>query len=181
MQPLKLILLGIILTLTSHLFGGLPLFDSMPVPEYHYPRQTYLDIHEKFDKRVDPSEKVVCFDNYYVGLKFDSFKKQNAWFSEVRNHYFSKEVGESFDCDNFAFLYKALFTTASFKKNARGQILVGVILVEHTNEFLGLEEIAGKHALNIIYTSNGWYVVEARTGKFIEYKKYTNPITEYIF
>lgn len=154
--------------------------DSMPAPQYHYPFKSFTQIHKELKITAHASSRLMCLDNQYVGLKFDSFKKYDAWFAKARQRYYHKSIKESFDCDNFAFLYKALLTTSVFKKDGKKQILIGVILVKQKKDALGIEASA-KHALNIIYTSSGWYVVEPQTGEYIEYKNYTNPILKFIF
>ena len=61
------------------------------------------------------------------------------------------------------------------------EILVGVIVVSAKKEFHGIGGAAGMHALCIIHTSAGWYVVEPQNGQYTELEKYTNPIIKYIF
>jgi hypothetical protein len=37
------------------------------------------------------------------------------------------------------------------------------------------------HALNIIKTNKGWFVVEPQTGQYMDLKSYPNEIEKYIF
>ena len=164
--------------LSAHLTANITSLSSIPIPDYHYPLKTHKDLHRKFDT---PTTKALCADSYYIGLKFPSFREQNKWFRELCQTHYSNPLGESFDCDNLAFLYKSLLSTGAFKKKTKYQTLVGVIFVQQKKEALGVGGIGLAHALNILYTSQGWYIIEPKTGKFMAYDKYPNPITQYIF
>ena len=121
------------------------------------------------------------FDPDYIGVKYDYFIQFNKWWKSLRNEYLKLD-SKSFDCDNYAFLYKSLMTSAVIKAPQSKQILVGMIVVSQKTKALGIPSIPDiKHALCIVYTSKGWMVVEPQTNQFISLKEYPNTIYKYIF
>ena len=156
-------------------------FSSRPTPIYTYPGKTDRDLLKIFDIKPWSTKKLMCFDSHYVGVNFKYFIQYTEWFNKFRKeHCPTHNNGDSFDCENFAFLYKSLMTTSVFKKKNLRQILVGVLIVKSSTPFHGIGG-DGLHALNIVYTGAGWYVVEPQNGQYTELEKYTNPIIRYIF
>lgn len=156
-------------------------FSSSPTPIYTYPGKTDRDLAKAFELKPWSTKKLMCFDSHYVGVNFKYFIEYTEWFNKFRaEHCPTYNNGDSFDCENFAFLYKSLMITSVFKKKNLRQILVGVLMVKSEKPFHGIGG-NGLHALNIIYTSAGWYVVEPQNGQYTELEKYTNPIIRYIF
>ena len=158
-----------------------PTFETLPIPHYTYPSKTDKDLARIFEVKPWSTKKLLCFDTHYVGVDFKYFTEYTAWFNKFRDKYCPTHREDAFDCDNFAFLYKDFMIASVFKKKNLRQILVGVIVVSATKEFHGIGGTAGMHALCIIHTSAGWYVVEPQNGKYTELEKYTNPIIKYIF
>ena len=170
---------------TCSLFGQRTkegLFALRPTPQYTYPAKTDKDLAKIFHIKLWGASKLLCFDRHYVGVDFRYFIGYTTWFNKFRGKYFPSYIDQAFDCDNFAFLYKDLMISSAFKKSYKlQQILVGVVVVDSINEFHGIGGTGGNHALNIIHTSAGWYIVEPQNGKHTPYEKYTNPILKYIF
>ena len=157
-----------------------PTFDSRPIPKYTYPDKTDKDLAKLFKVKPWNTSKLLCFDTRYIGVDFRYFTEYAAWFNKFRDKYFPTHKSQAFDCDNFAFLYKDLMISSVFKKDSKRQILVGVLVVNSEKEFHGIGG-EGLHALNIIHTNAGWYVIEPQNGKYTQLEKYTNPIVKYIF
>jgi hypothetical protein len=157
-------------------------FDTIPEPEYHYPSKNVKELKQDFDApMMSFFSKVLMFDPDYIGIKYDYFIQFNRWWWSLRSTYL-KADNISFDCDNYAFLYKSLLNSAVIKAPQPKQILVGVIVVTQKTKALGIPsrpEI--KHALCIVYTSKGWFVIEPQTNKFTPLKEYPNTIYRYIF
>ena len=157
-------------------------FDTIPEPEYHHPSKDERDLKREF---VAPHQslfsKLLMFDPDYIGVKYDYFIQFNRWWWSLRSTYL-KLNSTSFDCDNYAFLYKSLLTSAVIKAPQSKQILVGVIVVSQKTKALGIPARQDvKHALCIVYTSKGWFVMEPQTNKFTPLKEYPNTIYRYIF
>lgn len=156
-------------------------FKSSPTPSYTYPGKTDRDIKKALEIKPWSTRELTCFDSHYIGVDFKYFIEYTAWFNKFRDqHCTSFDNGDAFDCENFAFLYKSLMVASVFKKKNLRQILVGVIMVKSNTPFHGIGG-DGLHALNIIHTSAGWYVVEPQNGQYTPLKEYSNPILRYIF
>jgi hypothetical protein len=158
-------------------------FRTIPPPEYHKPGKNNNQLYNELDIPIYSYNKIVAFDKEYIGITFDYFKQYNAWWWKIRYGYLSTINTPAFDCDNYAFLYKTMLTTAATLNPRSKQILVGVIIVEQKNSTLGLPAIKNstKHALCIVYTSSGWFVIEPQTNKYTPLTDYKNTIHKYIF
>jgi hypothetical protein len=157
-------------------------FDTIPEPEYYYPSKNQKELKHDFDApMMSLFSKVLMFDPDYIGIKYDYFIQFNRWWWSLRSTYL-KLNNTSFDCDNYAFLYKSLLNSAVIKAPQPKQILVGVIVVTQKTEALGIPSSPDlKHALCIVYTSKGWFVIEPQTNKFTPLKEYPITIYRYIF
>tara|TARA_Y100000593_G_scaffold94566_1_gene194313 strand:- start:1909 stop:2445 length:537 start_codon:yes stop_codon:yes gene_type:complete len=150
----------------------------LPAGEYHYPSKHFKQI----DKELRPNCQDISYaDNYYIGLDFLSFKKQVHTFHKLTANYTSRSNKESFDCDNIAFLYKTLVASTTLIAKTNYEPLIGVAFVRQENKAMGLSSIGFVHAVNIIYTSEGWYMLEPQTGLFMSLQKYPNKILKLIF
>ncbi len=119
--------------------------------------------------------KIVRHDSKYRYVDFFFFKKFNNWFEDVKlkNGILPVDQGESHDCDNFAMLYKSLFSVASYKSSDVVEPAVALVIVGQENEFGGIPA-GGLHMLNLVFTNNGWYIFEPQTGKSILLEHYPN-------
>ena len=77
-------------------------------------------------------------------------------------------------------LYKSLFSIGTLKNDVKREILVGVILVEQTEKFLGIPP-ANRHALNIVFTEKGWVVYEPQTNMLCLLTEYPFAIKAFVF
>ncbi|HUX79205.1 MAG TPA: hypothetical protein VMW10_05615 [Alphaproteobacteria bacterium] len=89
-------------------------------------------------------------------------------------------IKDAFDCDNFANLFKTLYTLSSLRaeEKVEAQVLVGTIIVKQEKEFAFV--YGGSfvwHMLNIVRTEKGWFVVEPQNGFFISLEYYPNSKT----
>ena len=58
--------------------------------------------------------------------------------------------------------------------------MVGVILVEQTEKFLGIPKVR-RHALNIVFTEKGWIIYEPQTNMMCMLKEYPMAIKAFVF
>ena len=115
-----------------------------------------------------------------MGVKYSYFEEFNVWYKETTNGINNKQNNESFDCDNHAMLYKSLFSISTLKKDVKREILVGVILVEQSEHFLGIPA-TNRHALNVVFTDKGWVVYEPQTNMLCMLKDYPLAIKAFVF
>ena len=154
--------------------------EDVPAARYHYPGLT--DTQSKRSLKIPPYNwtQAVFTDAEYVRIKHDYFLEFNKWFMAATKRSY-KDLGDGYDCDNFAHLYKSLMSTAAYKNNSKREILVGVIFVAQRKDFGGIPAGKYNHALNLIGTEKGWFVIEPQTGEMCELKDYPNYIMWYIF
>lgn len=153
-------------------------FKILPTGEYHYPSKHFKQVNEELKSSC---QEISYADNYYVGLDFLSFKKQVHAFHKLTANYVPQSNRESFDCDNIAFLYKTLVASTTLVAKTNYEPLIGVAFVRQENKAMGLSNVGLVHAVNIIYTSQGWYMLEPQTGLFMSLQKYPNKILKLIF
>ena len=153
---------------------------TIPIPTYHYPAKTSFDIQKEIQPDFNKKVPSVTLDRHFVGVKYSYFEKFNVWYKQTTNGIQNESNNESFDCDNHALLYKSLFSIATLKKDVKREILVGVILVEQTEHFLGIPA-TNRHALNVVYTDKGWVVYEPQTNKLCMLKNYPLAIKAFVF
>ena len=154
--------------------------EDVPAARYHYPGLT--DTQSKRSLKIPPYNwtQAVFTDAEYVRIKHDYFLEFNKWFMAATKRSY-KDLGDGYDCDNFAHLYKSLMSTAAYKNNSKREVLAGVIFVAQRKAFGGIPAGKYNHALNLIGTDKGWFVIEPQTGEMCELKDYPNYIMWYIF
>ena len=153
---------------------------TIPEPEYHFPAKTSFDIQREIQPDFNNKVPSVTLDRHFVGVKYSYFEKFNVWYKETTNGINNKQNNESFDCDNHALLYKSLFSISTLKKDVKREILVGVILVEQSEHFLGIPA-TNRHALNVVFTDKGWVVYEPQTNKLCMLINYPLAIKAFVF
>ena len=153
---------------------------TIPVPEYHFPAKTSFDIQREIQPDFNNKVPSVTLDRHFVGVKYSYFEKFNVWYKETTNGINNKQNNESFDCDNHALLYKSLFSISTLKKDVKREILVGVILVEQSEHYLGIPA-TNRHALNVVFTDKGWVVYEPQTNKLCMLINYPLAIKAFVF
>ena len=154
---------------------------KMPSVSYHYPGLTDKDVRKSLGIAIHNWHRALFPDTHYVRIKYDSFTSFNSWFREATLQLWHKKLGDGYDCDNYAFLYKSLLGVSSYKNNNIREVLIGIIYVKQENDFGGIKAGQFNHAVNIVGTENGWMVFEPQTGKFDKLENYPNKILWYIF
>lgn len=135
-----------------------------------------------FDNIEKPTDDIIYFDKAYDVLSTEQLFTFIEWWKIflVKNNLRHRE--NSFDCDNFSNLFKSiLFLTNKYKENS-GQILVGLAIVKQKFAFAYIP--SGNevwHMMNIVYTDEGWYMVEPQNGMYIHIDYYPNEILSVYF
>ena len=134
------------------------------------------------DTKIPKDFGVVMLDGRYREVDYFHFKKFNAWFEKllfesgiqsgvVSNH-------PALDCDNFAMLYKSLMGVSAYKSGDKYEMGVAVVVVRQINEFGGIPAGEGLHMVNLVFTTNGWLILEPQTMEYIKLENYPNQ--EYV-
>ena len=155
---------------------------KMPKVEYESKAISEMEVKRSLEIPLWKYGHALLPDNYYKKIKIKSFYTFNNWFKGSVKQLRHKNLGEGYDCDNFAFLYKALMSVSSYKNDNVHDALVGIIYVKQTHEFGGVDPADNVfHALNIVGTSSGWFVFEPQTGYYDRLEHYKNEIVWWIF
>ena len=154
---------------------------KMPKVEYHGSGITDSEAKKEMKVPLYNLGHALLPDKHYIKIKHSSFIEFNKWFRDSTLHIWHKQLDDGYDCDNFAFLYKALLGVSSYKNNNKKEVLAGVISVKQHKEFGGIAGGDYYHALNIVGTSSGWFVYEPQTGYFDRLEHYENKIIWYLF
>lgn len=131
--------------------------------------------HNFVELDVSSNIEILMLDRSFREVDYFFFKKFNSWFKKVKfeNGIMPINQNETLDCDNFAMLYKSLMSVSSYKSSVEHEPAVALIIVDQRHEFGGVPPGA-LHMLNLVFASNGWYVFEPQTGKYIKLEHYPN-------
>ena len=154
---------------------------QMPKVEYHQPGISDFEAKKQMKVPLYNLGHALLPDRNYIKIKHSSFIDFNKWFRDSTLHIWHKQLDDGYDCDNFAFLYKALLGVSSYKNNNKKEVLAGVIYVRQKKAFGGIAGGDYYHALNIVGTSAGWFVYEPQTGYYDRLEHYKNKIIWYLF
>jgi len=128
--------------------------------------------------KVNTDFGVILLDGRYRDVDYFHFLKFNKWFKDL---LFDAGLMSGIDaktrnndCDNYAMLYKSLMGISAYKSKDTLDVAVAVIVVRQVNEFGGIPGTGQLHMVNLVFTNNGWFVLEPQTGKFILLEKYPN-------
>ena len=118
---------------------------------------------------------MLILDSKYQSVDYFYFKKFNKWFKNLvfENGVMAIGQNEIIDCDNFAMLYKSLFSVGAYASNNSQEFAVASVIVMQENPFGGIPS-GGLHMLNLVFTTRAWYIFEPQTGQYIELENYPN-------
>jgi len=135
----------------------------------------YQRSHNSVSTQVPSDIRMILLDSKYKTVDYFFWLKFNSWFKKLKfeNGIMAMNQNETLDCDNFAMLYKSLFSVSSYKSKLKTEPAVGVAVVKQIEPFGGIPS-GGLHMVNIIFASKGFYIFEPQTGKYIELHKYPN-------
>jgi hypothetical protein len=145
---------------------------------YHFQQQRSFN---SVPMKVPTDIKFLLWDNRYDQVDYYFFRKFNNWFNKLlfENGLLSLgENGEALDCENYAMLYKSTMSLANLKSGNKNELAVGIVVVRQMNEFARIPATGGLHAVNLVMTNKGWYIVEPQTNQFILLEDYPNQ--EYV-
>ena len=131
--------------------------------------------HNSKPTKIPTDISLFLLDSRYMSVDYFFFLKFNKWFSKLKfeNGIMPINQNETLDCDNFAMLYKSLFSVSGYASKNSLEFAVGLVVVEQKNPFGGIP--AGSlHMLNIIFSNRDFFILEPQTGEFIELHKYPN-------
>lgn len=183
---LKIVCVILLLCVNGCLDRNFDDISKIPLTEdsetYHILDWQRLGFHFKYKKGrnsipldIPDNVEMILLDQRYREVDYHHFLRFNKWFENLifNNGVMAINQNETLDCDNFAMLYKSLFSVSGYASGNTIEFAVASIAVTQINEFGGIPN-GGLHMLNLIFTNKGWFVFEPQTGKYIEFEKYSN-------
>lgn len=141
---------------------------------YHFTTQrSFNSVPMKVPKDI----KLLIWDSKYDQVDYYFFRKFNNWFNKLlfENGLLSLgENGEALDCENYAMLYKSTMSIGNLKNGNKNELAVGIAIVRQNFEFGKIPATGGLHAVNLVLTNNGWFIVEPQTREYILLEHYPN-------
>ena len=166
---MRIFCLGILLWLVpaTALASNVPTLSSQCLADELHALQPELKQNLRFD------------DNRYVVVEHDWLMKIFVpYFGTFLNHLHAGPAGgEGYDCNDFALLFRAKLSLSNLLAGGarQGEVPCGRLVVWQQVGFGG---VTGRphavHALVLIRTDLGWYVVEPQTGASTSFQKYPN-------
>lgn len=143
---------------------------------YHF---NYQRGHNSVSIKVPKDIGFIMLDGAYQTVDYFHFLKFNNWFKKLifENGIMPINQNQTLDCDNFAMLYKSLWSVAAYSSGNNFEFAVGLVVVSQNHPYGGVPQ-GGLHMLNIVFANKNYYIFEPQTGEFIELHKYPNQ--EYI-
>ena len=127
---------------------------------------------------VPEDVQVLMLDSNFKEVDYFWYRKFNNWFAKLKHdNGIMPSSNQNMDCDNFAMLYKSLASVASYKAGVDHEPAVAVMLVYQHHEFGGVPG-GSLHMVNLVFTSQGWYVFEPQSGEACLLEHYPNQ--EYV-
>jgi len=139
---------------------------------YHF---KYQKGHNSVHINVPKDVNFLLLDSKYEVVDYFYFRQFNSWFKNMvfENGIMPIQQNETIDCDNFAMLYKSMWSVASYANKNIMEFAVGLVVVKQVEPFGGIGA-GGLHMLNIVFCNKNWYIFEPQTGKFVELNEYPN-------
>ncbi len=101
----------------------------------------------------------------------------SGWFRQVQKPLKIRFVDELWDCDNYSNCFVAFADLISLKSGeTRGSLCVGWATVYYERAFAGIRAGTG-HAVVIVGTSKGLFIVEPQDGTMVALAKFPNRDT----
>ena len=137
---------------------------------FHYQRG-----HNSVPLKTSKNINFLLLDSRYEVVDYFYFRAFNNWFEKLKfeNGIMPIQQNETIDCDNFAMLYKSMWSVASYANKNIMEFAVGLVVVRQVEPFGGIGT-GGLHMLNIVFCNKNWYIFEPQTGEFIELNEYPN-------
>tara|TARA_R110000772_G_scaffold25889_1_gene67197 strand:+ start:273 stop:758 length:486 start_codon:yes stop_codon:yes gene_type:complete len=131
----------------------------------------FIDIYKTI-KEYNSSTDIHVYDQRYQSANRDKLVQIiNDHEKLMRKYTKPTFLPQKFDCDDYAFTFKAIASWHSLMRNSN--YLCGVITVKQEKAFAGIPA-GGYHALNIMLIDGALLVIEPQTYGFIPLSEYPN-------
>jgi hypothetical protein len=138
---------------------------------------TIDDIKAELAKITDHPPRVNSLRTNLLRPEHAWFSDLSTWFQKAHKPLKIRYVNELWDCDNFANCFVAFADVIALRGGeTRGSLCIGWAIVHYKYSFAGAR--AGiTHAVVIVGTSKGLYMVEPQSGMMTALRKFPNRDT----
>jgi hypothetical protein len=138
---------------------------------------TIDDVKAELAKITDTPPRVNSLRTTMLRPDYAWLADFGGWFHRIQKPLKIRYVDELWDCDNYANCFVAFADLIALKSGEkRGSLCVGWATVEYQTPFAGIEA-GGAHAVVIVGTSKGLFVVEPQDGTMVALTKFPNRDT----
>jgi hypothetical protein len=155
---------------------------TLPAPPPWSPTQaastwTIDDIKAEFGKVTDNVPRITSMRTSLLRPEHAWFMDLNKWFVKVQKPLQIRFVDQLWDCDNYANCFVAFADVIALQGGeTRGSFCIGWATVYYQVAFGGIRA-GGGHAVVIVGTSKGLFVVEPQDGTLVPLAKFPNRST----
>lgn len=135
------------------------------------------DVKAEFAKITDTPPRVNFLRSKLLLPEHSWLLDFRGWFRSLQKPLKVRFEGELWDCDDYANCFVAFADLLALKAgDTRGSFCIGWATVYYRNPFAGIRA-GGAHAVVIVGTSKGLYVLEPQDGTMIALKDFPNRHT----
>lgn len=138
---------------------------------------TIDDLRAEFDRITDTPPQVNHLHNRFLLADHDWMNRFRTWFRRLERPLKIRYEDEVWDCDNYANLFVTLADLLSLQAGeTRGSFCIGWASVYYRRAFAGVGA-GGAHAVVLVGTSRGLYVIEPQNGTMVPLQEFPNRHT----
>ncbi len=137
---------------------------------------TVDDIKAEFGRATDRTPNINYCRTTFVRPDHSWLVNYKNWFVKLQKTLQLKYEDEVWDCDNFARSFVAFADLLALRGGeARGSICIGWATVHNVHPFGGIRgNASGAHAIVVVGTSKGIFVLEPQSGEMAALQDYPN-------
>ncbi len=138
---------------------------------------TVEELRSAFARVTDTPPAINHVRERFLLPNADWMRRYKTWFSRLERPLRLKFVAESWDCDDYANCFVTFADMLTMRgRETRGMLAVGWGTVFNRHEFAGIAA-GGAHAVVVVATGEGLFVIEPQDGTMVALEKYPNRDT----
>lgn len=138
---------------------------------------TVDELRAAFARATDTPPAINHVRERFLLPSADWLRRYKGWFARLEKPLRLKFVPESWDCDDYANCFVTFADVLLIRgRETRGMLAVGWGTVFNRHPFAGIKA-GGAHAVVLVATGEGLFVIEPQDGTMIALEKYPNRDT----
>lgn len=135
------------------------------------------DLRAAFARVTDTPPTINHIRDRFLLPQADWIRRYKTWFARLERPLRLRFEAERWDCDDYANCFVTFADLLALRaREARGPLAVGWATVFNRHPFAGIEA-GGAHAVVVVATAEGVFVIEPQDGTMIALEKYPNRDT----